>query len=42
MGYQFISVGADVYNLGQAFQEITSALSKTKTATSESIYKGKS
>jgi 4-hydroxy-2-oxoheptanedioate aldolase len=42
MGYQFISVGADVVGLWQYFQGITSALGKTKAATSKSIYKGKS
>ena len=41
MGYQFISVGADVVSLSQSFQSITSALNKTKTTTGESIYEGK-
>jgi len=42
MGYQFISLGADVVGLWQYFQEITSSIGNSNSAgrTSDSIYKG--
>ena len=41
MGYQFISVGADVYGLGLYFNEIVAGIKDTKSGSTESIYKDK-
>lgn len=41
MGYQFISVGADVVSLGESFNSIISALGKTAYKSSNSIYSDK-
>ena len=41
MGYQFISLGADVVGLWQYFQSIASSIGDTAAVKSESIYKGK-
>lgn len=41
MGYQFISVGADVYGLGEYYKGIIAGIKGTKAGSSESIYKGK-
>jgi 4-hydroxy-2-oxoheptanedioate aldolase len=40
-GYQFISVGADVYGLGLYFNEMVAGIKGTKVGGTESIYKGK-
>ncbi|MFA5687987.1 MAG: aldolase/citrate lyase family protein [Kiritimatiellales bacterium] len=41
LGYQFLSVGADVVGLGEYFGGIVSALKGTRAGKIESIYKGK-
>jgi 4-hydroxy-2-oxoheptanedioate aldolase len=41
MGYQFISVGADVVGLWTYYKDIISKISNISSATAESIYKGK-
>lgn len=41
MGYQFISVGADVYGLGEYFAQLIANIKGTKAGSIESIYKGK-
>ena len=41
MGYQFISVGADVVGLWQYFREIVSSISGSSVASPESTYLGK-
>ncbi|GAI06299.1 unnamed protein product [marine sediment metagenome] len=41
MGYQFISVGADVVGLGEYFKQIIAGIKGTKAGSAESIYKGK-
>ncbi len=41
MGYQFISVGADVYGLGLYFNEIVADIKSTKIGSAPSIYSGK-
>ena len=40
MGYQFISVGADVYGLGEYLKQIVADIKKTKAGTTASIYAG--
>ncbi len=40
MGYQFISVGADVVGVGEYFKRIVADIKGTKAGGSESIYKG--
>jgi len=41
MGYNFISVGADVVGVGEYFRQIVAGIKKTKAGCTESIYKGK-
>ncbi len=41
MGYNFISVGADVVGLGLYFKDIIAGIKGTKAANNENIYKGK-
>ena len=41
MGYQFISVGADVCGLGEYFKQIVADIKGTKAGSTDSIYKGK-
>ena len=40
-GYQFISVGADVYGLGLYFKEIVEGIKGTKSGSAKSVYSGK-
>ena len=39
MGYQFISVGADVVGLGEYFKQIIADIKGTKAGNAKSIYK---
>ena len=41
MGYQFVSMGADVVALWLYYNDIISKVSDIKTASSNSVYKGK-
>ena len=41
MGYQFISVGADVVGLGDYFREIIAGIKKTEAGMTKSLYKAK-
>ena len=41
MGYQFISIGADVVGLGQYFRELLSAIGGSSATTPDSTYLGK-
>ena len=41
MGYQFISVGADVVGLWTYYKDILSKITATDTNSSDGIYKGK-
>ena len=40
MGYQFISVGADVVGVSEYFKQIVADIKGTKAGAAESIYKG--